>query len=181
MINNILAILREYPLVACSVALILYALFNRYGRGLSRFNGPFFASLTSLWGMWNVWATADRPPYVHLHKKYGHVVRLSPNKLSFAQPAAIRDIYGPNGLTQKSDLHLVSQQTSRGVAFPTLFSTTDSKWHDSVRRCVSFGFSMTTMVQYEAYVNETIKAFLQQIEARSTGKEGPGGVVDFQT
>src|SRR5271163_710871 len=81
-------------------------------------------------------------------RKYGHIVRLSPNKLSFAQPAAIRDIYGPNGLTQKSDLHLVSQQTSRGVAFPTLFSTTDSKWHDSVRRCVSFGFSMTTMVQY---------------------------------
>ena len=109
MINNILAILRGHPLVICGVVLVLYALFNRYGRGLSRFNGPFLASLTSLWGVWHVWATADRPPYVHLHKKYGHVVRLSPNKLSFAQPAAIRDIYGPNGLTQKSDLHLVSK------------------------------------------------------------------------
>jgi cytochrome P450 len=181
MINNTIAILRRYPFVICGVALVLYAIFNRYGRGLSRFNGPFLASLKSLWGMWNVWSTADRPPYVHLHEKYGHVVRLSPNKLSFAQPAAIRDIYGPNGLTQKSDLHLVSQQTSRGVAFPTLFSTTDSKWHDSVRRCVNFGFSMTTMVQYEAYVNETIKVFLQQIEARFAGREGPGGVIDFPT
>jgi hypothetical protein len=181
MIKNILTTLGGHPLVICGVALAVYALFNRYGRGLSRFNGPFVASLTSLWGMWNVWATADQPPYVHLHKKYGHVVRLSPNKLSFAQPAAIRDIYGPNGLAQKSDLHLVSQQTSRGVAFPTLFSTTDSKWHDSVRRYVNFGFSMTTMVQYEAYVNDTIRVFLQQIEARFAGKEGPGGVIDFPT
>lgn len=103
MINNILAILRGHPLVICGVALVLYALFNRYGRGLSRFNGPFLASLTSLWGMWHVWTPADRPPYVHLHKMYGHIVRLSPNKLSFAQPAAIRDIYGPNGLTEKPD------------------------------------------------------------------------------
>jgi cytochrome P450 len=131
--------------------------------------------------MWNIWAAADQPPYVHLHKKYGHVVRLSPNKRSFAQPAAIRDIYGPNGLTQKSDLHLVSRQTSREVAFQTLFSTTDSRWHDNVRRGVNFGFSMTTMVQYEAYVNDTIRVFLQQIETRFVGKEGPGGVIDFPT
>src|SRR4051812_25531573 len=110
--------------------------------------------------MWNVWVAADRPPYVHLHKNYGHVVRLSPNKLSFAQPAGIRDIYGSNGLTQKCDLHLVSQQTSRGVAFPTLFSTTYTKWHDSVRRCVNFSFSTTTMMQYETHVNGTIRVFL---------------------
>jgi cytochrome P450 len=179
MIQNILAILKAHPFVICCAALIIYPFFNRYGRGLSRFNGPFLASFTSLWGMWSIWATADRPPYVDLHRQYGDVVRLSPNKLSFAQPEAIRDIYGPNGLSQKSDLHLVAQQTSRGVAFQTLFSTTDSKWHDSVRRCVNFAFSMTTMVQYEAYVNDTIRVFLQQIETRFAGKEGQAGVIDL--
>jgi hypothetical protein len=109
MIQNILAILKAHPFVICCAALIIYPFFNRYGRGLSRFNGPFLASFTSLWGMWSIWATADRPPYVDLHRQYGDVVRLSPNKLSFAQPEAIRDIYGPNGLSQKSDLHLVAQ------------------------------------------------------------------------
>jgi cytochrome P450 len=165
-------------MIFCAL-LLVYPIFNRYGRGLSRFNGPFLASLTSLWGMWYMWTTADRPPYVDLHRQYADVVRLSPNKLSFAQPEAIRDIYGPNGLVQKSNLHVVSQQTSRGVAFQTLFSTTDTKWHDSVRRCVNFAFSMTTMVQYEAYVNDTIQVFLQQIGSRFAGKEGQAGVIDF--
>ena len=179
MIQNILAILRGHPVVICCLGLIVWSFFNRYGRGLHRFNGPFLASLTSVWGMWNVWATSDRPPYVHLHELYGDVVRLSPNKLSFSRPEAVRDIYGPNGLTKKSDLHLVSQQTSRGVAFQTLFSTTDTKWHDSVRRCVNFAFSMTTMVQYEAYVNDTIRVFLQQIESRFTGQQRQAGIIDF--
>lgn len=179
MIQDIFLILRGHLLAICCLVLISYALFNRYRRGLSRFNGPFLASLTSLWGMYHVWSTADRPPYIHLHKKYGDIVRLSPNKLSFARPQAIRDIYGPNGLTQKSNLHLVSQQTSRGVAFQTLFSTTDTNWHDSVRRCVNFAFSMTTVVQYEAYVNDTIRLFLQQLDTRFACKEGPAGVLDF--
>lgn len=179
MIHSVLTIVQGHPLVIFCVALILYVAFNRYGRGLSRFNGPFLASLTSLWGMWYMWSKVEQPPYVDLHRQYGDVVRLSPNKLSFAQPEAIRDIYGPNGLTQKSDLHLVSQQASRGIAFQTLFSTTDTKWHDSVRRCVNYAFSMTTMVQYEGYVDETIKVFLQQLETRFTGKEGHASVIDF--
>ena len=116
---------------------------------------------------------------MHLHKQYGDVVRLSPNKLSFAQPEAVRDIYGPNGLTQKSDLHLVHQQTSQGRAFQTLFSTTDTKWHDNLRRCVSIAFSMTASVQYEAQVNDTTNVFLQQIEKRFAGKHGKAGVIDF--
>jgi hypothetical protein len=65
------------------------------------------------------------------------------------------------------------------MAFQTLFATTDTKWHDSVRRCVDFAFSMTTIVQYEAYVNDTIRVFLQQIETRFAGKEGQAGIIDF--
>ena len=179
MIENVIALFGGHPLVICCIALLLWPIFNRYGRGLRRFNGPFLASLTSLWGIWNVWATAARPPYVHLHREYGDVVRVSPNKLSFAQPDAVKDIYGPNGLTQKSDLHLVSQQASRGVRFQTLFSTTDTKWHDSVRRCVVFAFSMSAIVHYEAYVNETTKFFLLQLEKRFAGKTGSAGVIDF--
>jgi hypothetical protein len=32
---------------------------------------------------------------VHMHEKYGDVVRMGPNVLSFGQPQAIKDIYGP--------------------------------------------------------------------------------------
>ena len=123
-----------------------------------------------------MWSNVEQPPYVDLHRRYGETVRVSPNKLSFAQPEAIRDIYGPNGLTQKSNLHLTPQQVSRGIPFQTLFATTDTKWHDSVRRCVNYAFSMTSMVQYEGYVDETIKVFLDQLETRFAGKGGANSI-----
>ncbi len=179
MIETILAILEGHSISFFSVVVLCYVLYNRYGRGLGRFNGPVLASFTSFWAIYDTWATADKAPYIGLHEKYGNVVRLSPKKLSFAQPEATRDIYGPNGLAQKSDLHLVAQQTSRGEAFQTLFATTNKDWHDRVRRCVNSAFSMTTMVQYEAYTDDTIKVFLQQLEKRFADKIGPEGTVDF--
>lgn len=163
------------------VIFISYLAYNRYRRGLNRFNGPFLGSLTSLWRVYDVQVTANRPPFLHLHAKYGDIVRLSPNKLSFAQAEAIRDIYGPKGPGRKSDLHLVSQPTSQGVVFPTLFSTTDQAWHDAVRRSINAAFSMTTMVQYEEKVNDTIAVFFKQLEERFEGKVGSKGVVDFPT
>ena len=166
MFQQVFAAFEGHSLLSLLAVTVSYLLYNRYGRGLSRFNGPVLGSFTSLWRIYDVWATAHLPPFVHLHKQYGDVVRLAPNKLVFAQPEAIRDIYGPKGVTKKSDLHLVAQQTSRGVSFPTLFSTTDKTWHDNVRKCVNFGFSMTTLVQYESYIDDTIRVFLEQMSKR---------------
>ena len=75
-------------------------------------------------------------------------------------------------------MHLVAQKASRGVAFQTLFSTTDKLWHDSVRKVVNFGFTMSTLVQYEAYVDDAITVFLQQMESHFSDKSGSEGVVD---
>src|SRR5947208_12615833 len=115
MIHSVVTLVKEHGLTVFCISLILYLTFNRYGRGLSRFKGPVLASFTSLWEVWYMWSNVEQPPYVDLHRRYGEVVRVSPNKLSFAQPEAIRDIYGPNGLTQKSDLYLITQQVSRGT------------------------------------------------------------------
>lgn len=39
--------------------------------------------------------------YADIHEKYGEIVRVGPNELSFANPKAIRDIYGRGGSSQK--------------------------------------------------------------------------------
>jgi hypothetical protein len=36
-----------------------------------------------------------------IHEKYGDIVRVGPNELSFADPKAIHEIYGPGGSSQK--------------------------------------------------------------------------------
>jgi hypothetical protein len=87
--------------VACLVIFAIYLLLTRYSRGLNKFNGPFLASFSNLWRLWYALGSSQKQLYVEIHRKYGDIVRLGPNELSFADPQAIHDIYGPNGASQK--------------------------------------------------------------------------------
>jgi hypothetical protein len=74
----------------------VYLLFQRYKKGLNRFRGPFLASLTNNWRLIDVWNRNTHMTFRKLHRKYGKIVRVAPNVLSFGDPAAIQDIYGLN-------------------------------------------------------------------------------------
>jgi hypothetical protein len=61
---------------------------------LSRFPGPFFARISRVW-----WSYACRAGHQHillqrLHDKYGDVVRVGPNQLSFREASTIPAIFG---------------------------------------------------------------------------------------
>lgn len=83
--------------ISCLIALATGGLlFFRYKKGFSKYNGPFLASFTDLWRVYDKYFNMDKPPMVHVHEQYGDVVRVGPNFLAFAKPEAIRDIYGPS-------------------------------------------------------------------------------------
>ncbi len=50
---------------------------------------------------WYALGNSQKQLYVDIHRKYGDIVRLGPNELSFADSQAIHDMYGPNGALQK--------------------------------------------------------------------------------
>ncbi|KAI0009218.1 cytochrome P450 [Xylariaceae sp. FL0662B] len=137
---------------------------NRYHNGLNKYPGPFLASLTDWWRFWDVYC--QRPDVTHrkLHAKYGDVVRLGPNSLSFADPKALKSIYGLNkGFVKAgSDFYVVQQSTVKGHRLSSLFSTTDNDFHARFRRCVNAAFAMSSLVQYEPFVDNTTKLFLEQ-------------------
>lgn len=76
--------------------LTAYFLRNKYSHGLSKYPGPFLASLTDWWRFFDVWGRRPDITHVMLHRQHGDVVRLGPNCLSFADPAALKSIYGLN-------------------------------------------------------------------------------------
>lgn len=78
------------------VLFIAYSLRNRFHHGLNRYPGPFLASLTDWWRFFDVLGLRPDITHINLHKQYGDIVRLGPNVLSFANPAAIKAIYGLN-------------------------------------------------------------------------------------
>lgn len=96
MVEQALGLFLEHWLSASVILCASYLLYNRYHRGLSKYPGPFLASLTDWWRFVDVWKRRPEVTHIKLHEKYGDVVRLGPNTLSFANPAAPKAIYGLN-------------------------------------------------------------------------------------
>jgi hypothetical protein len=94
--DHILRILSQHWLPISGAVLLLWLVKNRYKNGLNKYPGPFLASITDWWRFFDVYGR--RPEITHraLHKKYGDVVRLGPNTLSFSDPSALKSIYGLN-------------------------------------------------------------------------------------
>ena len=76
--------------------LFAFLIRNRFHNGLNKYPGPFLASLTDWWRFYDVYKQRPEKTHRKLHAKYGDVVRLGPNTLSFADPAALKTIYGLN-------------------------------------------------------------------------------------
>ncbi|KAK0739073.1 cytochrome P450 [Apiosordaria backusii] len=154
---------QHWPAVLITVVLACLVK-NRYHNGLNKYPGPFLASLTDWWRFYDVYKRRPERTQIELHRKYGPVVRLGPNTLSFADPEALKTIYGLNKGFVKSDFYVVQQSVVKGHSLPSLFSTTDNDFHMQFRRCVNGAFAMSQLVQYEPFVDNTTKLFLKQTE-----------------
>jgi hypothetical protein len=94
--ESFVTILLQYWPVALSIAVVAYLLKNYLNHGLNMYPGPFLASLTDWWRFVDVYKRRPEVTHLRLHAKHGDVVRLGPNALSFADPKALKSIYGLN-------------------------------------------------------------------------------------
>ena len=96
LLNGVLPLLAQYwPLVLASLT-VGRILNNKFWKGLHRYPGPWLAGYTNWWRFWDVWGRQHHWSIIKLHREHGDVVRLGPNVLSFADPKAIKIIYGLN-------------------------------------------------------------------------------------
>jgi cytochrome P450 len=188
--SGLLPILSAYwPLIL--VAGVIIRLFrNKYHNGLNKYPGNALAAYTNWWRYFDVRGRKAQWTHIDLHRKHGDIVRLGPNVLSFADPRAIKTIYGLNkGMTKasifiplpstsvmltssQSEFYPVQTAIAKGRPIYSLFSTTDEGYHSKYRRCVNSAFSMSSLVNYEPLVDSTTDAFIEQTQKRylETGK-----------
>lgn len=69
---------------------------NRYAYGLHHIPGPFFASLTEWWRLILVLRRRPELTHIHLHEKYGDVVRIGPQTVIVRDPEGVKKIYALN-------------------------------------------------------------------------------------
>ncbi|KAL6718680.1 hypothetical protein ACLMJK_002914 [Lecanora helva] len=162
--------------------ILLLCLRSRYGYGLHKFQGPLLASLTDFWRFYFAYHK-NLFPMRELHERYGDVVRIGPNALTFSNPQAVKDIFGAGKNWKKSDLYPVNAAVARGKWAHTLFSSADQVWHRNVRRAMSVYFTQTSIESFEPLIDSTINVFLDELDVRfatNNGKHGTKSVGAFR-
>lgn len=92
-----MALLSPSILAVAAVLVVLARVVVRLTSPLARLPGPTISKVTSLWLKYNE-LRAERTAYVHgLHKRYGPVVRVAPDEVSFTSWAAVKEIYCSGG------------------------------------------------------------------------------------
>ncbi|KAI0393405.1 cytochrome P450 [Xylariaceae sp. FL0594] len=138
---------------------------------LAKYPGPKLAALTDYWYAFT-WASG-RYPYVlqGLHEEYGDVVRIGPNKLSFATTQAHHDIYEQHKLLfRKSDWY------SGGIARSILFER-DPVVHAELKNALKPNFGPQYLKHSaEDFILELMKKIprLLLLDSRPSGINGEG-------
>ena len=131
----------------------------RYNTPLRHVPGPFWASVTQLWKVMLVKSGNPPQDMVKMHLRYGNPVRVGPNEVSVSDPDAVKRIYGVGTNFKKSAWYSV-WNTSPATDKCSFFSDIDAKRHAGSKRMVVNAYSMTSMIELEPYVQQTINVFL---------------------
>ncbi|KAL1861370.1 hypothetical protein Daus18300_008901 [Diaporthe australafricana] len=136
------------------LSLVIY---NLFFHPLRSFPGPLLSRATP-WPWALRQSVGVQAFYTHRqHEKYGPVVRIGPNHLSFTDPRAWRDIYGHRTGGEKEGSHQMEMSKSRVTsspieALPTTIVNSDKEEHQRLRRAMSHGFSDASIRSQEPLI-----------------------------
>ncbi|KAI8623342.1 benzoate 4-monooxygenase cytochrome P450 [Xylariaceae sp. FL1651] len=144
--------------------------YNLLYHPLAKLPGPRLAAVSNI--SYSYWFLGGRQPYkiLDLHLKYGPVVRLAPNEVSFNSAASWRDIYGGRQSHKtfiKSDFYDGGSFAGRGVH--SIVSERDVDTHAEMRRYLSSAFSDRALNEQEDLVSQSIDKFVDLLQKRPEG------------
>lgn len=84
---------------------LFYVLYQRFLHPLSRYPGPFLASLTDLYKVYLLYTGRLPALLLQLHEKHGDVIRIGPDELTFSNAAALLDIYKAGRIIEKGPMY----------------------------------------------------------------------------
>ena len=154
-------------IVGTSILYLLTIIYYSLASPLRAIPGPLPARFTRIWYFVRVCYGHFNTENIDLHKKYGGVVRISPNQYSIDDPAAIKTIYGFGSKFPKSDWYYGWQHPDPDRY--TVFPDRDMKRHADTRKRFQAMFSMSSLVNYEDAVNESAGIFDERLRELASG------------
>ena len=104
-------------------------------------------------------AAGNRTRTIHsLHQKYGPVLRIGPNEVSFTSPSVVKEIYGQGTPYMKAPWY-----ESMSVPPVGIFSLRDRKDHAARRRLLSHAFSQAALNSTEPVIAELVLKLVERV------------------
>lgn len=105
-----------------------------------------------------------------LHHRYGTIVRIAPNELSFSSAQSFKDIYGAPSKSKK--LFLKSELFYEQGEHLNIAHEHDPAKYAMKRKMFNPSFSARALRDQEHVIHEHVELFLKQIERLGSGPDG---------
>lgn len=155
--------------LAFTVQSIGVAIYNVYFHPLSKFPGPILATATSIPFAYRVFNGCGVDWLQYLHERYGKVVRVRPNELSYANPAAWHDIFSSRPLLSRPFFRVID---TPGLV-PNMNEELSHTEHNRLRKILAPGFSDRALREQEhivqKYTTLLVKRFQEAVMDTDNG------------
>ncbi|OQE30752.1 hypothetical protein PENFLA_c002G06919 [Penicillium flavigenum] len=121
--------------------------------------GPFWARFSNLWYFNRLRQGQFEHDNIKLHKQYGPIVRVGPNHYSISDAATIKNVYGTGSKFAKSAWY----DGWKHPAQWTVFADRDIKRHADTRKRFTGLYSMSSLVNYEPFVDHCAELFITRL------------------
>ncbi|KAL2431956.1 Pisatin demethylase [Exophiala dermatitidis] len=154
--------------VLCITRILLF-LYRSLSSPLRPVPGPFLARFGRIYYFWRVSRGRWEHDDLALHRKYGPVVRVAPDMYSIDSPEVVKKVYGIGSKFPKSDWYDAWRHPDPNRW--TLFPDRDMKRHAETRKRFQAMYSMSSLVNYEGYVDECAEIFCKRLSEFAERRE----------
>jgi hypothetical protein len=165
-------------LALAALAILAKTAYNLFFHPLRRYPGPLFAHASRLYYAYHLWRGTYCSNMIELHKKYGPVLRIAPDELSYATPQAWQDIYGQTFANKTADLE--KDRTWYMVAPNGVDSIITAPFdvHYRFRRLLQVPLSDRALAQQEHIIQGYVDMMMQHVRENAS-KDKPVNMVQW--
>lgn len=147
-----------------AIAVAVYAICTPFANGgsLRKIPGPWIYATTRFRLALDAWQARSVHAVLDLHRRYGPVVRIGPEEVSFNSLSALRTIYGAGNGFERTSFYRMFDVYGR----PNLFTFGAGKLHRERKKLISHIYANQTVLgtDFSALVQKKATAFLSLLD-----------------
>ncbi|POS70591.1 cytochrome P450 monooxygenase [Diaporthe helianthi] len=174
-------VVSRLALQLCVLAIFSVCVKRLYFHPLSKYPGPWYHAVSDVPFVVSLLSGRQFAYNKKLHDKYGPVVRLAPNELSFITPQAMEDIFGygtKKGMAPTEKDPRFSLATKMKPPHGLITAPKDD--HARLRRGLAAVFTTSALIQQEVIVQSHVDELVAAFSGACVGAKDGTAVVDMQ-